>query len=162
MLALSEVTSRTLIERTDTIGINQLCQTAIVNSGVADDQQHQFHFNTHIDDAQTIVTSAQYAAQAIGHLLDNAMKFTPEGGTIRLSCQQKSNVLHISIEDTGCGVPTEKANAIFDEFVQLDEFKDGVGIGLPLSRNIVRQLGGDITLDTTYTDGARFVITLPC
>ena len=90
------------------------------------------------------------------------MKFTPEGGTIRLSCQQKSNVLHISIEDTGCGVPTEKANAIFDEFVQLDEFKDGVGIGLPLSRNIVRQLGGDITLDTTYTDGARFVITLPC
>ena len=162
LLALSEVTSRTLIERTDTIGINQLCQTAIVNSGVADDQQHQFHFNTHIDDAQTIVTSAQYAAQAIGHLLDNAMKFTPEGGTIRLSCQQKSNVLHISIEDTGCGVPTEKANAIFDEFVQLDEFKDGVGIGLPLSRNIVRQLGGDITLDTTYTDGARFVITLPC
>jgi signal transduction histidine kinase len=44
----------------------------------------------------------------------------------------------------------------------LDEFKDGVGIGLALSRNIVRQLGGDITLDTTYTTGARFVITLPC
>ena len=79
-----------------------------------------------------------------------------------MSCQQQSNVLYLSIEDTGCGVPAEKASAIFDEFVQLDEFKDGVGIGLPLSRNIVRQLGGDITLDTAYTAGARFVITLPC
>ena len=162
LLALSEVSSRSLIERTDTISVNQLCQSAIANSGVADDQQHHFHFNTHIDDAQTIVTSSLYATQAIVHLLDNAMKFTPEGGTILMSCQQKSNVLYINIEDTGCGVPAEKASAIFDEFVQLDEFKDGVGIGLALSRNIVRQLGGDITLDTTYTAGARFVITLPC
>ena len=44
---------------------------------------------------------------------------------------------------------------------KLDEYKDGVGIGLTLSRNIVRRLGGDIMLDTTYNDGARFIVTLP-
>ena len=69
--------------------------------------------------------------------------------------------MKIIVEDTGCGVPAEKAEEIFGEFVQLDEFKDGVGIGLPLSRNVARRLGGDITLDTSYTEGARFVFTLP-
>ena len=76
-------------------------------------------------------------------------------------CEVKDSQLVISIEDTGCGIPKEKANDIFDEFVQLDEFKTGVGIGLTLSRNIARRLGGDLILDTTYNQGARFVLTLP-
>ena len=69
--------------------------------------------------------------------------------------------MEISIEDTGCGIPPEKADTIFEEFVQLDEFQDGVGIGLALSRSIVRRLGGDIILDINYQNGARFVLTLP-
>lgn len=48
-----------------------------------------------------------------------------------------------------------------DEFVQLDEYYDGTGIGLTVARSLARRLGGDIVLDTTYTDGARFVMTLP-
>ena len=93
--------------------------------------------------------------------IDNAMKFTPEGGSIVMRSTLLDKHLAITIEDTGCGVPQEKADTIFEEFVQLDEFRDGVGIGLPLSRSIVRRLGGDITLDTTYHNGARFVLTLP-
>ena len=89
------------------------------------------------------------------------MKFTPEGGSICMSCRAEGDMLAISIEDNGNGVPKEKAEEIFDEFVQLDTFKDGVGIGLSLSRNIVRQLGGDLVLDTNYQKGARFVLTLP-
>ena len=161
LLALAEASSRSLIERTDTISTSQLCQAAIFNSGVANDTRHHFVFDNQVNDTLPITTSEYYAVQAIGHLLDNSMKFTPEGGTIRMKCQQESNVLIIGIEDTGCGVPKEKADAIFGEFIQLDEFKDGVGIGLPLSRNIVRQLGGDLKLDISYAEGARFVMTLP-
>ena len=161
LLALSDLSSRTLIERTDIVSINMLCQTAVKNSGIADDARHQFHFESSVDDVQTMLTSEQYAAQAIVHLLDNAMKFTPEGGHIRMCCNAKDGMMVLYIEDTGCGIPKEKADDIFGEFVQLNEFKDGVGIGLPLSRNIVRQLGGDIVLDTDYTSGARFVLTLP-
>ena len=79
--------------------------------------------------------------------------------------------LAISVEDNGCGIPAEKAESIFKEFVQLDEYKEGVGAGLTLARNIARQLGGDIQLDTTYQaamqpdqpsgNGARFIFTLP-
>ena len=161
LLALSESSSRSLIERTDTISAEQLCQTAIAGSGVADDKRHQFSFSSTLGEGLTIVTSEKYASQAICHLLDNAMKFTPEGGSISMSCRTEGNVLAISIEDNGNGVPKEKAEEIFDEFVQLDTFKDGVGIGLSLSRNIVRQLGGDLVLDTNYQKGARFVLTLP-
>ena len=161
LLALSESNSRSLIERTDTISAEQLCQTAIAGSGVADDSRHQFSFSSTLGEGLTIVTSEKYASQAICHLLDNAMKFTPEGGSIRMSCRTEGDMLAISIEDNGNGVPKEKAEEIFDEFVQLDTFKDGVGIGLSLSRNIVRQLGGDLVLDTNYQKGARFVLTLP-
>ena len=65
------------------------------------------------------------------------------------------------VEDSGVGIPTEEAENIFTEFVQLDEYADGTGIGLSIARSLVRNMHGDIDLDTTYNDGARFVMTLP-
>ena len=66
-----------------------------------------------------------------------------------------------SVEDTGIGVPADQAENIFTEFVQLDEYTDGTGIGLSIARSLARNLKGDIVLDTTYTVGARFVMQLP-
>jgi signal transduction histidine kinase len=65
------------------------------------------------------------------------------------------------VEDTGKGVPAEEAEHIFEEFVQLDEYYEGTGVGLTVARSIARRLGGDVMLDTTYNEGARFVFTLP-
>lgn len=161
LLALSESSSRSVLERTDTINVNQLCLNAISQSKVGDSRQWAFNFESKVADDLTIVAAEQYAVSALCHLLDNAMKFTPDGGTINLCCQTTDDQLVISIEDTGCGVPEEKADEIFTEFVQLDEYKEGVGIGLTVSRNIARRLGGDVTLDTSYNGGARFLLTLP-
>ena len=55
----------------------------------------------------------------------------------------------------------DEAENIFTEFVQLDEFYDGTGIGLPIARSLARKMGGDVSLDTAYTGGARFVMWLP-
>lgn len=161
LLALSELSSRNSIERSDSISANRLCQEAIRESGIADRPQHRFSFVSSVDDTVMVQTSMRYATSAIVHLLDNAEKFTPDGGSIAMKCDIDEKMLRISIEDTGCGIPEDKADTIFDEFVQLDEYKDGVGIGLTLSRNTVRRLGGDITLDATYNKGARFFMTLP-
>ena len=65
------------------------------------------------------------------------------------------------VEDTGIGVPAAEAEHIFEEFVQLDNYYDGTGIGLTVARSIARRLGGDVELDTAYQSGARFVMTLP-
>ena len=161
LLALSELSSLNSIERSDSIGASELCQEAIRQSGIADRQRHEFRFDNSAGDAVTVQTSMRYATSALVHLLDNAEKFTPDGGSITMKCDVSGKMLRISIEDTGCGVPKDKADAIFDEFVQLDEYKDGVGIGLTLSRNIVRRLGGDIVLDATCDRGARFFVMLP-
>lgn len=161
LLALSELSSRNSIERSDSISANRLCQEAIRESGIADRPQHRFSFVSSVDDTVMVQTSMRYATSAIVHLLDNAEKFTPDGGSIAMKCDINEKMLRISIEDTGCGIPEDKADTIFDEFVQLDEYKDGVGIGLTLSRNTVRRLGGDIMLDATYDKGARFFMTLP-
>lgn len=161
LLDLSESSSRNSIERSDTISANQLCQEAIRQSGIADKPQHKFSFVSSIDDTVMVQTSMHYATSALVHLLDNAEKFTPEGGSITMKCETREKMLYIGVEDTGCGVPKDKADTIFDEFVQLDEYKDGVGIGLTLSRNIIRRLGGDIVLDATCNKGARFFVMLP-
>ncbi|MBO4462842.1 MAG: HAMP domain-containing histidine kinase [Prevotella sp.] len=74
---------------------------------------------------------------------------------------QTGQQLCMTVEDTGIGIPEEESEHIFDEFVQLDEYYDGTGIGLTVARSIARRLGGDIFLDTSYKEGARFVYTLP-
>ena len=79
---------------------------------------------------------------------------------LRLSLTTEQQVA-FAVEDSGIGVPPEEAEHIFEEFVQLDDYYNGTGIGLTVARSIARRLGGDIVLDTTYTDGARFVFTLP-
>ena len=67
----------------------------------------------------------------------------------------------MAVEDNGIGVPPEEAERIFEEFVQLDEFYEGTGIGLTIARSLARRMGGDVILDTSYHPGARFVLTLP-
>ena len=161
LLALSETSSRNRIDRTDTVGINPLCHSAITMSRVSDNLFYHFNFTSDFNDDEQILTAESYAIQAISQLLDNAMKFTPEGGKIQMNCSKTDSFVQIVIEDNGCGVPAEKAEDIFKEFVQLDEYQTGTGIGLTLSRNIARGLGGDLILDLSYSQGARFILTLP-
>jgi signal transduction histidine kinase len=120
-----------------------------------------------------ITTNKRAAVRALALLLDNARKFTAPAeayGHHDAADKKQRAVLKVSItdtlvqfivEDTGMGVPADQAERIFDEFVQLDEYYDGTGIGLTVARSFVRRLGGDVKLDTTYTAGARFVMTLP-
>ena len=63
--------------------------------------------------------------------------------------------------DTGCGVPHDKAESIFESFKKLDDFKPGLGLGLHICRMIADQLGGCIYVDCEYTGGARFVFAIP-
>ena len=92
-------------------------------------------------------------------LLENATKYTKQG-SITVRAKQEDKLLKLIIEDTGSGIPEQEAEHIFDRFVKLDSFKEGIGLGLPLSRKLAEQLGGKVELDTTYKDGARFIVTL--
>ena len=118
-------------------------------------------YDTTLADDFTILTNEYMLRIIINAIVDNAVKYTPEG-TITLKAAKPSDTeLALTVEDTGCGVPAAEAEHIFERFVKLDTFKEGIGLGLPLCRMLIEKLGGTVRLDTTYTQGARFVVTLP-
>ena len=93
-------------------------------------------------------------------LLDNAAKFTKEG-SITLTLSEDNGKLHFSVADSGPGIPAEKREEIFERFVKLDSFVPGTGLGLTIARMIAERLQGSLTLDATYTGGAKFDFIVP-
>jgi Signal transduction histidine kinase len=66
-----------------------------------------------------------------------------------------------TVEDTGPGIPADKADFIFDKFTKIDMFTEGLGLGLFLCQRVVQLMGGKLTLDSEYTTGSRFILSLP-
>lgn len=97
---------------------------------------------------------------ALTKLLHNAAKFTQEG-SIEFSLTGEGDKLHFSVKDTGPGIPADKKEFIFERFAKLDSFVQGTGLGLTVARLIAERLGGTLTLDTNYTDGAKFDLIVP-
>jgi two-component system, OmpR family, clock-associated histidine kinase SasA len=98
------------------------------------------------------------------NLLDNAIKYTPDGGSIEISMLHRtSQKIQVSISDTGPGIPPENQVRIFEEQFRLerDEQEDGYGIGLALCQRIVRAHYGQIWVDSSPDRGSCFHFTLP-
>lgn len=109
-----------------------------------------------------IETDRERLLQVLANLTTNAKKCTEKGTiTIALEKQPNDDMISISVSDTGCGIPKEKAQEVFERFSKLDSFRQGTGLGLSICRAFVEELGGKIWVDTTYTEGARFVFTHP-
>jgi signal transduction histidine kinase len=111
----------------------------------------------------SVMTNNDSAVRALSLILDNACKFTAKSDEkkVRLCVKATPDTVEMIVEDSGIGVPPEEAEHIFEEFVQLDEFYEGTGIGLTIARSMARRMGGDVTLDTSYSPGARFILSLP-
>ena len=176
MLELSDVANESGIEKNNQVTAKDIADAAVMKSGI--DKASHLHFQTYVDHdliEHTFASNLEQATRALALLLDNAMKFThPAEAAVKVAGgidkKEKASLnvqpngedkVDFIVSDTGIGVPPEEAEHIFEEFVQLDDYYDGTGIGLTLARSIARRLGGDIVLDTTYSPGARFVFTLP-
>lgn len=110
----------------------------------------------------TIETDRERLLQVLANLTTNAKKCTEHGSiTIALEKLPKDDMISISVSDTGCGIPKDKAEEVFERFSKLDSFRQGTGLGLSICKAFVEELGGKIWVDTTYTEGARFVFTHP-
>ncbi len=109
---------------------------------------------------------AEKIRQVLLNLLTNAIKFTPAGGQIEVRCAAAGDGLQVHVADTGCGIPSAKLDAIFDPFFQVDRQRvdtgqQGVGLGLAISRDLARGMGGDLTVQSTERQGSTFTLTLP-
>ena len=127
------------------------------------EKRKSVHVNmeTEVSDDQVVNIHRTGVRLIVLQLLDNAVKNTPNG-TVTLKASIADSQLMVAIEDTGVGVPAEEAEHIFERFVKLDPFKEGLGIGLAFSRTMAQRFGGNVYLDQTYLGpGARFVLVLP-
>lgn len=141
------------------IKVFDLCRTAM-NYSLPDARDS---VSTILDTQETdltIVTDAKYLNMVLTHLLSNAYKYTTQG-TVTLSYRSDGNHVVIAVTDTGVGIPASETERIFRQFEKLDTFKSGFGLGLSICQKIITILQGKIVLDTKYTSGARFFISLP-
>ncbi|HEU4630815.1 MAG TPA: ATP-binding protein [Gemmatimonadaceae bacterium] len=104
--------------------------------------------------------------QILLNLLMNASKFTPSGGRIRLWAESRAAAVHLCVEDTGVGIPATELAHVFEPFVQLDrrarrESQQGVGLGLAISRDLARRMGGDVLARSEPGHGSCFTVILP-
>lgn len=102
--------------------------------------------------------------QILVNLVTNAIKFTPPGGTIAIACYTDGSSVRLTVTDTGIGIPDDKLATIFEPFVQVDtrltRTHDGVGLGLAISRDLARAMGGDLTVESRIGEGSCFTLTL--
>ena len=118
------------------------------------------HLHSMLPEGFTTQINKKMLYRMVNILLDNAIKNTTSGYII-VKADADDKHLKITVEDTGCGIAPEEADRIFERFVKLDKFKEGLGLGLTLCKMLAHRIGGDVVLDTTYAGpGARFVISL--
>lgn len=161
VLELASLDSGTPIPTDTQTEINKLCQQwmesakSLPKPGVAlSYQSEQKEFYLH--------TNPGRLSQVVLHLLSNAARFTEKGSiTLYWHTHPKKKQLIISITDTGIGIPQDKQDFVFERFAKIDTFSKGTGLGLALGRLIMERMGGNLILDTTYTEGCRFILTLP-
>ncbi|HEX8616701.1 MAG TPA: HAMP domain-containing sensor histidine kinase [Thermoanaerobaculia bacterium] len=125
---------------------------------------------TLVSDAGThdaaVLADADKLQQLLLNLLTNAIKFTSTGGTISVACETSGERTRIHVRDTGVGIPEEQIEQIFDPFVQLehqpaDATQRGVGLGLAISRDLARAMGGELTVTSVAGEGSVFTVELP-
>ena len=157
-LSLNENTPEK-VAKDNSVEVNDLIRDLLQENEYKVSKSIKLQFESSLSDGFRLQTNEGMLKRVINLLLDNAIKYTQEGSITLKTCADDQQLTFI-IEDTGVGIPDKDAETIFERFVKLDDFKEGLGLGLPLCRMIVNKLGGSVSLDTSYKKGARFVVKL--
>ena len=139
----------------------QLCRQVLTSVNFSRKSNNKFVFTSKYEDF-VINTDVQRLQQVIINLLSNSAKFTHDGViTLDFSVDEGRKLAFFSVTDTGCGIPKEKQKLVFERFEKLDEYAQGTGLGLSICKLTVEKWGGEIWVDPDYTEGARFVFSMP-
>ena len=141
--------------------VREICENAILSIGR--DKKESIEYSVSYDKNDFILRTDKYRLmQVLDNFLSNANKFT-ESGSIVLSYEvnEDKNRVYFAVSDTGCGIPKEQRKTVFDRFAKFDDFKQGTGLGLAICKQIADVIGGEVFVDETYENGARFVFAHP-
>jgi signal transduction histidine kinase len=122
-------------------------------------QRRSIDYRQDVRDRPVIISDGDRVLQVVGNLLSNAFKATPDGGSISLELARQNGTVHVSVEDTGPGIPQEARERLFRPFVSGSA--GGIGLGLAIAKEISTALGGRILLESEVGKGSRFELVLP-
>ena len=161
MLALANENTKDLLKEVEETDALDICHKALQEMPSVDAKR----VKVELDDqtagkGTTLCTNSDSLLQMLGNILENAVKCT-EKGSIRLTLRNDGQTMWFTVEDTGCGIPKDKVSTIFERFVKVDEFKQGLGLGLAYCHETAERLGGILRLDYTSEAGSSFTLGLP-
>lgn len=160
MVALSNNSTKDLMQDISEVDALSVCYN-LIQTLKSDNNHVDIRLADKTADGDTMLeTNASALEQMLNCLLENAVKFT-EKGHILLEIRREVPMMQFTVEDTGCGISEEDAKHIFERFMKVDEFKEGLGLGLAYCHETAQRLGGTLTLDPAYKQGARFILKLP-
>jgi len=161
MLALANQNTKDLLKEVEDTDALDICHKALQEMPPVDANRIKVELEdlTH-DKGTTLCTNSDSLLQMLGNILENSVKFT-EKGSIKLTLRNDGLMMWFTIEDTGCGIPEDKISTIFERFVKVDEFKEGLGLGLAYCHETAERLGGVLRLDSTSEAGTSFTLGLP-
>lgn len=118
-----------------------------------------------IEHLPSVYGNEAYIRQAVINLIDNAIKYTAEGGKVEVRARNSKGFTLIEVEDNGIGIPESEQSQMFREFFRGVEAQnvahEGTGLGLVLVKHVMQQLGGDVTLKSTFRKGTTFTLHFP-
>jgi signal transduction histidine kinase len=165
ILDLSKVEAGKIDIRPESLRLADVVDDAVTTvKTMIDESRHELAISI-AEDLPPVYGDRNRLKQILLNLLSNAIKFTPDGGELYLETSRKGYFCQISMVDNGIGIRKEYQTCIFEPFTQLDtqpgERKQGSGLGLALTKQLVELLGGKIWVESEYGKGSRFSFTIP-
>lgn len=161
MLEVSSIDVSDNLFPSESVSLNEICNHEM--NMLKEYPNPNINYLLEIPEENEIISSnPKYLSLLIAQILNNANKFTEQGSiTLGYKKDLHQKQIQVSITDTGCGIPKEKYEEVFERFVKLDSYSQGNGIGLYLCQIIAKRLPATIHFDPEYTNGTRVIITLP-
>jgi two-component system, OmpR family, phosphate regulon sensor histidine kinase PhoR len=118
-----------------------------------------------IGDSTLVVADEEAVHQILDNLIDNAIKYTPEAGWVRVVCGLSEDAVCLDVADSGIGIPRDDLPRVFERFYRVDKARSremgGTGLGLSIVKHLIQSIGGEITVDSRVGEGTRFSVKLP-
>jgi len=159
ILKLNKLENQQIFPKLDEYDLGeQLCENLLQFEDIW--EKKALNIETDMEDDVRIRSDAELLSLVWNNLFSNAVKFTPENGTISVSLKTDGDLVVVSVRDTGCGIKPEVGQHIFEKFYQGDtsHATQGNGLGLALVKRVVDILGGEISVQSVYGQGSTFTV----
>jgi len=127
--------------------------------------EKQIHLSSRVPPDLALAAERAAVEQILTNLVDNAIKYTPPGGSVTVTVERRANTVQLAVEDTGPGIPPEHHARVFERFYRVDDARSrdmgGTGLGLAIVKHLALANRGDVRVESELGKGSRFIVTLP-